>query len=226
MYRFWLFVFLAAPLASSSQVKLVIETSVSRDKFLGGAVKSSTTQTEAKGVWTLDLRASIEKRLAGSLFFSGGIAFDTKGSNMIYNRDRSDYGNRDIIINYLAVPLGLFVKLPMGHQQVTLGANIYAAWPVRGYERGVQGTLGMGAPYLVAFNRLEFGSANADPTQLLPTVISGSDYGAELSVQIHVNRFRLGLRYMRGFKGVLVNAHLYDRQYYNSGWGFTVGYGF
>lgn len=224
MYRFCLFIFLVAPLASWSQLKLVIETSVSNSSFAAGTVKNSTNPTEANSLWTLNGRVSIEKRLARSLFFSGGAAIDTRGSRLLMNQRRVDYSDKSIIINYLSLPLGVFTKLALGKNDLFLGANIYAAWAVRGYEKGVQGTVGAGSPAIVVYNRLTIGSANNDPTQLHPTVVSGSDYGAETFAQICIKKLRLGFRYTRGLKGILINEGLYDRQYYNTGVALTVAY--
>jgi hypothetical protein len=221
MYRFGLFIFLVAPLASWCQLKLVIETSVSSCKFAAGTAKNSTNQTEANPLLTLNGRVSIEKRLAGSMFFSAGAAFDTRGGRLLMNQGRADYSDKTIIINYLSLPLGVFTKLALGKKDLFLGANIYAAWPVRGYEKGIQGS--MGAPVII-YNRLKIGSANNDPTQLHPTVVSGSDYGAETFAQIRIKNLRLGFRYTRGLKGILINAGLYDRQYYNTGVALTIAY--
>lgn len=214
----WLF--LATPLASKSQARVIIEGSAATCSFAGGAIKSSSNQTEVKSLSTLSGRVVIEKSLSGSLFFAAGVALDTKGGHLLINQGKPDFSDRDIYISYLSIPVGVFTKLPIGRQQLYLGTNVYVAWPIRGYESGLQMSPVSGS--LLINNRLKFGSA--DPTQFHPTVISGSDYGAEAYAQLRLSRIRLGLRYSRGFKGILVNTALYDRQYYQTGFAMTVGY--
>jgi hypothetical protein len=223
MQKFILAILLTLPIASRSQIKVVIESSLARSTFSGGVTQISPNQTNTKPLWTISGRAVIEKRMSSSLFLSGGIAVDTKASHLMINNGKPDFSERDIYINYLSIPVGLFTKLPIGSQQLLIGGNLFLALPIRGYESGTQMSSLSGTSLLI-FNRLKFGTA--DPTLFHPTVISGFDYGAEVYAQLQCRKFRFGVRYARGFKGLLVNSALYDRQYYHMNVALTVGYQF
>jgi hypothetical protein len=225
MYKLCLSVFLSIPLLSTAQIKFLIETGAFRSTFASGPVKSSSEITDTKAVWTLGIRALIEKPVSGSLCFVTGISYDTKGSRFMRSYYANIISERDIFIDYLVVPVGVSGKLPLGKHFLSLGMNIYLARPLRGYEIGISATTTTGVySYGYIYNRIEIRSANNSPGQLHPTLISDFDYGAEASAQVHIKKFRLGVKCTRGFTGVLANGHLYDRQYYNSGIGLTVGY--
>lgn len=226
MYKFCLYIFLGLPFVSPAQVKFVIETGVAHSVFATTQGKTNMERTETEPVWTMGIRASIEKPVSRSISLLAGIAYDTKASRLITTQYGWYRSERNIFIRYLAVPVGISGKFPVGKQYLSLGLNAYLSFPLSGYEEGIAETYTLAGAYNYSaiFSRITIGSANSHPNQHFPTVVSDVDYGAEASAQVHINRFRLGIRYSRGLKSVAANPDQFDKVYHNSSTGLTIGY--
>lgn len=207
-----------------SQTRTIIEVGGILSTFHSGEINgNSFVKSEAKSYISYHARISINFILKNRFQIYSGLTYDKRGASFsqIKNADRD---NRDIIINYISIPIGIsytLIKVKKISIMSSLGG--YCAYAISGKEKGIYFDAGTNSNSVI-YNSIQINNSNQNKT--LPTIIKPLDWGAQAAISILTRKISLSLEYSAGLNGILSNAKLYDRQYYNRSLGLSLGYQF